>query len=104
MTPIRNAAALGKPDANQAEIVRALEAAGAVVIDLHAVGGGCPDLMVGFRGRNYCLEVKTATGKLRPDQQEFFDTWAGQAAVVRTVEAALEFIGAAEYNIEARIE
>ncbi len=45
-------------DRNQPEIVAALRAAGATVEYLHAVGGGCPDLLVGYRGANYVLEVK----------------------------------------------
>ena len=40
-------------DANEGEIVRALEKVGASVLRLHDI-----DLLVGFRGRNYLLEVK----------------------------------------------
>lgn len=36
-----------KVDKNQPEIVEALRAEGAVVQHLHAVGVGCPDLLVG---------------------------------------------------------
>ena len=51
-------------DANQAEIVAAFRAAGATVLHLHSIGHGCPDLLVGYQGRNLLVEVKTADGKL----------------------------------------
>ena len=52
---MRRAAAV---DANQSEIVAALRKAGVTVTPLHQVGGGCPDLLCGFRGVNTLLEVK----------------------------------------------
>jgi len=45
-------------DANQPAIIAALRSIGATVQPLHAVGGGCPDLLVGLRGRNILMEVK----------------------------------------------
>ena len=88
-----------KVDRNQAEIVSALRGVGATVEPLHRVGGGCPDLMVGFRGGNFLLEVKdwkasNTDRKLRPNQAEWHDGWKGQSAVVETVDAALLAIGA----------
>jgi Holliday junction resolvase len=79
-------------DENQREIVRALRACGCTVQHLHEVGDGCPDILVGFRGRNYLLEIKNpeTKGRLTNRQKEWFSTWRGQAAVVRTAEEALE--------------
>src|SRR3972149_1571025 len=48
----------GRTDANHTEIVNALQAIGASVTSLADVGGGCPDLLVGYRGQNMLLEVK----------------------------------------------
>jgi hypothetical protein len=48
----------GHTDANQSAIVLRLKQFGASVQDLSAVGGGCVDLLVGFKGRCYALEVK----------------------------------------------
>lgn len=45
-------------DANQPDIVKALRKMGAFVQSLAAVGDGCPDLLVGFRGKTYLIEVK----------------------------------------------
>jgi len=82
----------GRVDANQLEIVSALRSAGAMVSHLHNVGDGCPDLLVGFRGRNFLLEVKTGSGKLNRTQQDWHLLWKGQVAVVRDSIEALSVI------------
>ena len=81
-----------RADGNQKEIVDVLRDIGASVLVLSQVGGGCPDLMIGWRGKNYLLEVKTPKGKLRPGQKEFFDTWRGRAFIVRSADEVLELI------------
>jgi len=75
-------------DANHAEIRAALERVGATVVP-----DGPTDLIVGFRGANYLIEVKTEKGKLRPTQDNFVRLWKGHVAVVRTVDEALKVIG-----------
>lgn len=49
-----------RTDANQASIVRDLRAAGCMVLSLHRVGDGCPDLLVWspYTRRLHLLEVK----------------------------------------------
>lgn len=74
-----------KVDANHADIVSAFRKMGATVLDLSRVGGGCPDLLVGYRGENWLVEVKTAFGTLRESQERFFEGWRGQCCVVRSV-------------------
>lgn len=76
-------------DANHRDIRAGLEALGAT-----CESKGPLDLIVGFRGANYLLEIKTNTGKLRPTQQKFFREWKGQKALVRTMDDALKAIGA----------
>lgn len=83
-----------RTDSNQAEIVAALRQAGASVFSLHAVGRGVPDLLVGFRGNNYLLEVKSEKGKLTEDQEKWINNWRGHVAIVRSVGEALKSIGA----------
>ena len=78
-----------KRDENEQEIVDALRAVGASVLLIDDI-----DLIVGFRGVNYLLEVKTATGKLNKKQEKFFRGWVGQVNIVRTVDQALGLIGA----------
>lgn len=88
---MRNARA----DSNQAELVEALRKVGASVFSLHRVGQGCPDILVGYRGRTYLIEVKTKRGTLTPPQIRFIQTWTGDLVhVVRDVDGALRAIGA----------
>lgn len=86
-----------KVDANQAEIVGALRAIGASVQPLHAVGQGCPDLLVGYKGRNVLLECKLPDAPpsklLNARQVEWHAAWRGQVATVATVEDAFQAIG-----------
>ncbi len=70
-----------------------LRQVGATVISLHAAGDGIPDLLVGYRGETYLLEVKTKTGKLNELQVELHSSWRGRAIqVVRSSEDALRAI------------
>jgi hypothetical protein len=92
----RFAARHGAQDANAPAIALALRRCGASVLDLHAVGGGCPDLLVGYRGASWLMEVKTATGAVRPSQAAFARDWRGApVVVVRSAAEALAAIGIA---------
>jgi Holliday junction resolvase len=76
-------------DANHVEIVQALRQVGATVVDLAKVGKGCPDILVGFRGKTYLMEIKTKTGYVRTTQEQFFRSWnGGYIAVVRSFDDA----------------
>lgn len=80
-------------DANEASIVKALRAVGVTVYPLS--GAGVPDLLCGYRGSTFLLEVKTATGKATPAQEEKREAWRGGAwRTVRTVDEALAVVGA----------
>ena len=86
-------------DANHADIRLALRQAGASVFDLAPVGRGCPDLCVGFRGRNYLLEVKDGSKsrsrqRLTPAQVATHSAWQGRIQVVTSEYEALRAIGA----------
>lgn len=82
-------------DLNHHDIVLALRQVGCHVRDTSGVGDGFPDLVVGFRGVNYLLEVKTARGQLRGNPQRTFHlTWKGQVTIVRSVTEALQIVGA----------
>ena len=89
----------GKKDDNHAEIVRALKDAHCCVFDLSAVGGGCPDIVVGIHGRNVLLEIKRPgakgqrAGEKTDAQEKFFAQWRGEAYVVRDVDEALKAVG-----------
>ena len=81
-----------RTDANQQEIIDALRQLGVSVQSLHAVGSGVPDLLAGYRGRNYLLEVKMPDGKLNDKQAEWHTDWRGDTYVVRTVEDAIHVV------------
>jgi hypothetical protein len=80
-----------KTDGNQASIVEALRMIdGCSVLVLAAVGDGCPDICVGFRGCNWLFEIKDPSQpkhrhELTDDQREFHRTWRGQVHKVFTL-------------------
>lgn len=83
-------------DGNQAEIKRALLAVGCTVQLIASANrqSGVPDMLVARAGVNYLLEVKRPkVGKLSPGQVAWHRSWAGQVAVVCTVEEALAAVG-----------
>jgi len=71
-----------RADSNQQEIVDFLRFAGASVLILSQVGNGCPDLLIGYNGNNYLIEVKYKNGRLRKKQKEFIQSWNGTAVIV----------------------
>jgi lambda repressor-like predicted transcriptional regulator len=79
-------------DSNQSEIVAALQNAGCSVVDLSAVGGGCPDIMAGYKNRNIMIEIKYGRNKLNKLQKLWFSAWQGEAYVVYSAEQAIEII------------
>jgi hypothetical protein len=84
-------------DSNQSAITDALRGIGASVQPLHTVGKGCPDLLVGYRATNWCLEVKDgdkppSARELTPDEALWHSTWQGRVYVVETVEQALQVV------------
>jgi hypothetical protein len=82
-----------RTDANQADIIAALRQVGAKVVSLHEVGGGVPDLLVAFRGRNHLIEIKTTDGKLNKRQENWRANWPAPVAIARTIGDALTAIG-----------
>ncbi|MDS7929253.1 hypothetical protein RMB13_07145 [Acinetobacter sp. V102_4] len=86
-----------KIDANQTEIVKALRQVGASVQSLASTGKGCPDLLVGFRGVNWLLEIKDgqkvkSARKLTPDQVEWHESWRGRVYIVESVDQAISLL------------
>ena len=83
-----------KVDDNQKAIVKVLRNMGCSVQHLHAVGAGCPDLLVGYKGFNILLEIKDGTNvpskqKLTPDQVIWHRDWRGQVEVVNSEDTAI---------------
>lgn len=87
MTPHPRYAA--KRDDNEPEIIAALLELGASVHPLITP----IDLLVGYKGRTWLMEVKNPKGLNRttPDQERFMSTWlGGEVHIVRSPKDALE--------------
>lgn len=87
-----------RTDRIQSEIVSALRKHGASVQPIHQLGRGIPDLLVGYGGRNFLLELKDGSKppsarRLTPDEREWHQQWKGQAAIVNSAEEAIKLIG-----------
>lgn len=86
-----------KIDDNQTEIVKALRKMGCSVSVTSAVGSGFSDLVVGYRGTNFLVEIKDGSKppskqKLTPDQVEFHRYWRGQVAVANSIDEAIRIV------------
>ena len=86
-----------RTDANHSDIVAALRAIGATVTSTAAVGSGFVDVVAGYRGVNYLLEIKDGSKppsarKLTDDELKWHQDWRGQAHVVETVDQAIKVV------------
>jgi hypothetical protein len=70
----------GTRDANQPEVIVWYEQLGCSVVDLGAMGGGLPDLLIGCAGVTDLSEVKMPGGELRKSQETFNAKWRGSRA------------------------
>lgn len=78
-----------KTDAVQRQIVAALRQIGADVFYIKEP----VDLMCGFKGRTIAIECKDPKhGKLTKRQEEFFQTYRGEAYIVHDVGQALKAV------------
>src|SRR5574341_1685509 len=86
-----------KVDGNHVAVVDALRAIGCSVQSLAAIGNGCPDILVGYRGRNLLLEIKDGSlspsrRALTPDQCRWHEHWRGDLRVVSDIEQAMSAV------------
>jgi len=84
-------------DRTQPAIVAALRALGASVQHLHVIGKGCPDICVGYRGRNYLVEIKDGGAppnkqRLTADEVAWARRWRGQVVVLTSVAEAVTWL------------
>ncbi len=76
-------------DANQSEIVQALERMGVATVDLSQAAqfrAGLPDLLCSLHGYTFLAECKTDLGELSPEQLHFMEEWKGPVYVLRTTD------------------
>ena len=87
-----------KLDVNHLEIVATLRKCGASVVSLASVGGGVPDLLVGYARQTCIMEIKDgdkppSQRALTEDQLKFHRDWrGGMLVVVDSVDAALRVL------------
>lgn len=77
-------------DKNQPDIVKSFRKLGCSVAHIHMVGGGIPDIIVGFQGKNYLIEIKDGSKppsgrKLTSDEQVWHDEWRGSVHIIETI-------------------
>lgn len=85
-----------KVDANQGEIVTALEGIGVQVVDLSGVGEGLSDLMCAWRGVLHLVEIKNLDGrgkKLTIPQVRFHEKMRLAGITVHVVTSVAEALG-----------
>jgi len=86
-----------KADNNQPEIVRAFRELGCSVQHLHAVGQGCPDILIGKYGLNLLVEIKDGKNmpskkRLTQDEADWHRQWRGQVCIVESTKQAVALI------------
>lgn len=73
-------------DDNQGDLIQVARSIGAAVQPLSMVGGGCPDVLVAFRGLWYVAEIKDGNKppsrrKLTKREREWHDVFGAVAPV-----------------------
>ena len=76
-----------KVDANQKELMSKLRhIPGVSVATTHTIGKGFPDIVIGYKGMNYLVEIKDGAKppsqrKLTKDEVSFHSNWNGQVQI-----------------------
>ena len=82
----------------QKEIVRKLrQIPGVSVKSTAATGKGFPDIICGYKKKNFLFEIKDgnkppSARKLTPDEQKFHSEWSGQVNVCNSFDEVFEII------------
>lgn len=72
-----------RKDGTHKEVIERLQSLGCSVRDLSQNGDpGGPDLLVGFSGRDFQVEVKTEKTPVSDKQVEFMQGWRGAEVVI----------------------
>ena len=85
-------------DKNHQEIVRCLKTLGCTVLSLHAMGKGVPDLLIGYQGHCYLVEVKDKTGRVNAVQKEWHQAWNTPVYVVKTTIECVNLLNSLRSN------
>ena len=83
-------------DSNQKAIVNAFRQCGFSVFHTHTIGGGFPDIVAGYGGINYLIEIKDGSlppsaRKLTKPEETFHQNWRGQVCIINDVDEVFAF-------------
>lgn len=87
-----------KTDSNHKEIMDKCRTIPALsIFSTHAVGKGFPDIVIGYRGKNYLFEIKDgkkppSQRKLTSDELRFHIGWYGQINIVYSFDDILKIL------------
>jgi len=87
-----------RTDRNHSEIINAIRKIPNIsVFSTHEVGKGFPDIVVGYKGINYLIEIKDgnkppSARKLTPDEVKFHSNWRGQIKIVNNLDEVLNLL------------
>lgn len=87
-----------KTDGNHSKLLKQIRCIpGVSVFSTHRVGQGFVDAVIGYRKKNFLLEIKDpaqppSKRKLTPDEVKFHESWNGQVSVVETIDDVLKII------------
>lgn len=87
-----------KTDTNHKEIINKCRQVPALsVFSTHTLGKGFPDIVIGYKGKNYLFEIKDGNKtksqvKLTEDESIFHRNWRGQVTIVYSFEDILQVI------------
>jgi hypothetical protein len=90
-----------KVDGNHAMLADVYRRLGCKVRSTARLGDGFPDLLVGLGTTIALVEVKTAKGKLEPEQEEFMADFP--VRVVRSEQDVLAHVAALKATIRCRV-
>ena len=87
-----------RTDRNHAEIINALrKIPNLSVFSTHEVGKGFPDIVIGYKGVNYLIEIKDgnkppSARKLTDAELQFHSNWKGQIKIVNNFDEVLNLL------------
>ena len=87
-----------RTDRNHAEIINALrKIPNLSVFSTHEVGKGFPDIVIGYKGINYLIEIKDgnkppSARKLTEAELQFHSNWKGQIKIVNNFDELLNIL------------
>lgn len=81
-----------KTDRNHSEIIKQCrKVPGISVFSTHILGKGFPDIVIGYKGLNYLIEIKDGDKPpsqrvLTIDEKEFHKNWKGQVNICHNID------------------